>query len=121
MEALRVLVADDSAIERETLAGILRLAGHEVAVAHDGEQALGMAVERRYDAIFMECDMPAGSGEAFLSHYRAIGGAAPVILVTAQRDRARLSPVVSLGIHGLVTKPVTPARVLDALSGLRAG
>ncbi len=115
---MHILVADDTPAEREALAAILRQAGCDVVVAGDGEQALRLALEQRFQAIFTECDMPRTSGEEFLRNYRAIGGEAPVILITAERDRDRLARLIELGIQGFVPKPFTAAAVTLALANL---
>jgi CheY-like chemotaxis protein len=54
----RVLVADDNYDAAETLAMLLRLSGHEVYVAHSGEQALALAGSARPQVGVLDIGMP---------------------------------------------------------------
>jgi two-component system CheB/CheR fusion protein len=61
-EGLRVLVVDDNADAVESLAMLLRLSGHEVRTAHDGERALGMVAGFRPRAVILDVGLPGISG-----------------------------------------------------------
>jgi two-component system, chemotaxis family, protein-glutamate methylesterase/glutaminase len=57
---IRVLIAEDSAVQREFLTFILEESGHFeiVGIANDGEEAVEMAARLRPDIILMDCHMP---------------------------------------------------------------
>lgn len=54
----RILVVDDNKDSAETLSLLLQLMGNEVSVAHDGEQALEMAIELRPAVVLLDIGLP---------------------------------------------------------------
>src|SRR6266545_4933073 len=58
----RILVVDDDADGAETLAIVLRSAGHDVRVASDGPAALDVAIDFRPDVVFLDVGMPGMAG-----------------------------------------------------------
>lgn len=114
--ARRVLVVDDDRDQRETAGEILRLAGHEVAIAGDGQEALqrldgGFAA----DVIFLDLLMPGLDGATFLE--RLDGRAPPrprVVLVTGMRPD-RLGWL--LRVDAVLTKPYAPGELLSEAAG----
>src|SRR5688572_25863768 len=57
---LRVLVVDDHEDGAETFAAALRLDGHEVVVAHDGEAAMARCQERAPDLVLLDIALSGG-------------------------------------------------------------
>ena len=57
-EALRVLVVDDNVDAAETLAELLDMGGYEVAVAHDGAQALSQVESFRPEVVLLDIGLP---------------------------------------------------------------
>ena len=68
---LRILVADDNADVAETLSLSLRMRGHEVRVAFDGEEALRLADQFRPDAALLDVGMPKRAGHEVAREIRA--------------------------------------------------
>lgn len=112
----RVLVVDDDRDQRETAGEILRLAGHEVAIAADGQEALqhldgGFAA----DVIFLDLLMPGLDGATFLE--RLDGRTPPrprVVLVTGMRPD-HLGWLVR--VDAVLTKPYSPGELLAEAAG----
>ncbi|MGH8143230.1 MAG: ATP-binding protein [Steroidobacteraceae bacterium] len=69
--ALRILVADDNADVAETLSLALRMRGHEVCVALDGEEALRLAEHFQPHAALLDLDMPRRPGHEVAREIRA--------------------------------------------------
>ena len=59
---LRVLLAEDNAINRKVALLLLERMGHEVDVAEDGRQAVAAVERSEYDLVLMDCQPPRGSG-----------------------------------------------------------
>jgi CheY-like chemotaxis protein len=67
---MRVLLMDDYADTVETLAPLLKLAGHQVWAVHTGHEALGLAAERQFDVAILDNAMPGLSGPEVASRLR---------------------------------------------------
>ncbi len=79
----RVMVIDDEAIHRETLAAILTDAGAEVTGCDSGTAALALLrVGRKFDLILSDVMMPGMDGVTFAREARILAPNIPVILVT---------------------------------------
>src|SRR5262249_19062896 len=58
----RILVVDDNVDAAQTLAMLVRLAGHQVEVAHDGRTTLKLAAQFRPHVILLDIGLPGMSG-----------------------------------------------------------
>jgi CheY-like chemotaxis protein len=115
----RVLVVDDNRDLAETLAMILRLWGHDVAVAYDGPQALEMARSRPPEVVFLDIGLPRLDGFEVARQMRADPNLcrARIVAITGygrDEDRQR-SRDVGIDVH--LTKPVDPWQLQPLLAG----
>lgn len=118
--SLRVLVVDDNADAAETLADMLRLIGHEVAVAYSGPSALAVAQTTTPQVALVDIGMPVMDGYEVAARLRMIPELARVLLIALTgfgtgRDRERAH---AAGFDHHLVKPLDPeqlARLLDDL------
>lgn len=110
-----VLVTDDEPDIRFLLRSILERAGHEVAEAGNGVEALESARKRRPDLILLDLNMPVMDGFTCLEQMKADAGLkdVPVIVVTAWGDLLGGEPAMAMA-DAYIGKPFTPA----ALTGV---
>lgn len=114
--SLRVLVADDNAVNRLIAKRLLEKRGHAVTVVEDGRAAVAAVKAGDFDLALMDAVMPGLDGIEAAREIRALGGARariPIIAVTAhvkQGDRERF---LAGGMDGYVAKPLD-ARELEA-------
>jgi CheY-like chemotaxis protein len=114
----KVLVVDDNIDAAETLADMLRLLGHEVAVAHDGAAALEAATVSPPQLALLDLGMPVMDGYELARRLRALpqlGGVSLVALTGYGTERERERALQS-GFDDHVVKPLDPAllaRLLD--------
>lgn len=105
--ALRILVVDDSRDSAESLAMLLRMAGHEVLVAHDGLQAVELATAERPSVMLLDIGLPGMDGYEVCRRVRAQGLSDTLIVAMTgygqERDRQRSSEA---GFNGHTVKPV---------------
>jgi CheY-like chemotaxis protein/anti-sigma regulatory factor (Ser/Thr protein kinase) len=119
----RILVIDDSPINREVLASLLEYAGvQSIGQASDGEEAfmeLNMAdgAHKPYDFIFSDLWMPNMNGIEFIEKLRADSrfSRLPVFAVTADAEFRR-DPRNKL-FTGVLLKPLTYAKIIEAFAG----
>jgi hypothetical protein len=112
MRTLRVLVADDNAVNRKVYGALLRSGGHEVLTAEDGAGALLLMQQQRLDLVLMDVEMPQLDGTEVTRAYRgqeAAGERLPIVALTGHADQeARL---LASGMDAVLVKPVRPAEL----------
>jgi len=116
--SLKVLVADDNAVNRTVLAKILERASHELTLVEHGDQALDAIERERFDAAIFDRNMPGMSGIEALRALRAMemGGARlPVIILSADVTEEARREATEAGADLYLTKPVQATRLLEAL------
>ena len=119
----RVLVVDDSPDSAEAMALLLRLKGHHVETAHDGEEALATAERFRPHAILLDLGMPKLNGFDVCRRIRQQPWGASVLMVAQTgwgqaQDRAR---TLEAGFDAHLTKPIDPDAVHAMLVALKEG
>jgi sigma-B regulation protein RsbU (phosphoserine phosphatase) len=117
MEDRLVLIADDSQIQRLTLARLLMQWGYSVIQASDGEEALALATSARPDIILSDWVMPRLTGPEFCA---ALRDASPndyayFILLTSKSDKQDVATGLNSGADDLLTKPVDGNELLARL------
>jgi signal transduction histidine kinase/CheY-like chemotaxis protein len=116
----RILVADDNHDAADSLALILRAAGHEVHLAYSGLEAWQVASALRPDVLLLDIGMPGMSGYELARRVRQEEWGRAVFLLAAtgwgQRDDKDRAQAAGFDHH--LTKPVNPDQVLELLNAL---
>lgn len=110
--AIRVLVIEDEAKVRESLAEGFQLEGWTVATAASGEIAMALFATGTFDVVVMDWMLPGMNGLTVLNELRARGVQTPVLILTA-RDEVR-DRVLGLesGADDFLTKPFAFAELV---------
>src|SRR5688500_5360938 len=123
--AQRILVADDNRDAADSLAFMLRLAGHEVRIAYDGRQAIDMAETFRPALALLDIGMPRLNGLEAARHLRrqAYGEEMMLIALTGWGQPDDRSRSLAAGFDHHVVKPVDPSMLerLLAAPGKKKG
>lgn len=110
-EKRQILVVDDEPNLCRVLAAQLTSDGHEVHVAADGEQALGVLREHHIDLVITDLKMPRMDGMALLRESLALDPDLPVILLTAHGTVDNAVEALKTGAFDYITKPFDQAEV----------
>jgi len=115
---LRILVADDNRDAAESLASLLRMVGHEVRIAYDGVEAVGVASEYRPDAIVLDIGMPKMNGYDVAKKLRAesTGKELTIIALSGWGQEADKQRSREAGIDHHLVKPLEPSSLLRLLA-----
>jgi DNA-binding response OmpR family regulator len=103
----RILVAEDDANIRETLADLLSGEGYEVKTAADGEAAVAAwrGASEPFDLIMLDVMMPGKSGYDVCREIRASGSRVAVLMLSAKGEEIDKVIGLELGADDYVTKP----------------
>jgi CheY-like chemotaxis protein len=117
----RILVADDLRDSADSLALVLRLAGHEVQTAHDGLEAVQAAAAFRPDVALLDIGMPKMNGYDAARHIRQQPWGKCTVLIALTgwgqpEDRRRTAEA---GFDHHLVKPVEPKALENLLDGLK--
>jgi DNA-binding NarL/FixJ family response regulator len=123
MKLIKTLLADDHTIVREGLHALLLADGgiQVVGQAHNGREAVEMALELRPDVVVMDIAMPLLNG---LEATRQILSAAPktkVLILSAHSDDAYIDRVIAVGAVGFLIKQTSAQILAKAIHEIMAG
>jgi CheY-like chemotaxis protein/HPt (histidine-containing phosphotransfer) domain-containing protein len=120
---LRVLVADDEAMNRSIASGFLAAAGHDVVCVDNGGAAVDAAATHDFDVILMDVRMPGTNGLQATRRIRALPaprGEVRVIAVTAQAFAEQIETCRQAGMDDHLSKPFKRATLLAAIEKIVA-
>jgi CheY-like chemotaxis protein/HPt (histidine-containing phosphotransfer) domain-containing protein len=117
VQAFRLLLAEDNAINQMVAAGILHKLGYrDVTIAGDGSEALAKFQEQPFDAILMDCQMPVMNGYEATQQLRAKGCTIPIIAMTANAIKGDRERCLDAGMNDYLTKPIEPGKLREMLA-----
>lgn len=117
----QILIVDDSEPIRRMLAHVLQGAGHLVKMATDGENALRLFREHKFDLVVTDINMPDLGGIAMAREIRAINEAMPIVAVTTELNVQETNAVHNAGFSGWLRKPFRPAELVRTVNTLLDG
>jgi len=120
-ETKRVLLVDDDREITEALRVALEALGHEVVIAHDGNQGLAMAEREDPDLVILDMMMPKRSGFLVLERLRRTRRVPiRVIMITANEGSRHKAYAEMLGVDDYIRKPFGMDRLLESVNRLLA-
>jgi len=119
-EGKKILVAEDNRVNQQFIKEILENIGCEVTMAINGQEAVKMAYEAKYDLIFMDCQMPIMDGfEATKKLAEAKKNNEisdiPIVALTANAMKGDKEKCLESGMQDYMTKPVRKNEIIEAL------
>lgn len=113
-----VLVVDDDANIRESLAALLRLERYEVRLAENGRTAVRQFLDGPPDLVLLDLNMPDTDGWQAFEIMARLAPYVPVIVITARPYQARRA--AEAGIDMLLEKPLDIPMLLETIHSLLA-
>jgi len=116
---LRILVAEDNAVNQQVARALLTKRGHDVDVVANGREALVALRERPYDVVLMDVQMPELDGLEATREARTIPGCEqlPIVALTAHAFADDRDRFLAAGMSAVVTKPFKPHQLFAAVEG----
>lgn len=120
---MNILIVDDDDDCRRIYRLALEYAGHKVLIAEDGLEGLQLVKSEEPDLVLMDIAMPYMDGFSALSLLRKdpMTRDAKIVAITAAAAHYELSAFLEKGFDGLLTKPVSPAELVEAVAQLVKG
>jgi CheY-like chemotaxis protein len=118
---LSVLVAEDNLVNQKVALMLLQQLGVKADLAADGAQAIAAVVEKRYDLVLMDVQMPEVDGLAATREIRSRLPAdrQPVIVgLTAHATTEYREICVNAGMNGYLTKPLEREKLRELIEEL---
>jgi DNA-binding NarL/FixJ family response regulator len=119
---VRVLLADDHAIFRQSLAVLLQDEGfHVVGEAIDGPQAVSMAESLHPQVAILDYDMPIMDGISVARELQRTAPDIQTVLLTTEEDSASAVEALRAGMHGYVHKSQTAGELISTIREVTRG
>lgn len=116
MEKVRILIVDDDRLMLTLLVGVLRREGFpDVEKAGSGKEGVAKFLQTRPDIVFLDIEMPEFCGIQTLKAIKEFGIVTQVVMVTASPTKHNVTAAQEAGAAGFLVKPVSPAKVSDAV------
>jgi two-component system, sensor histidine kinase and response regulator len=123
LRGLRVLLAEDNAVNQKLACRMLEKLGAEVSVAETGQAAIEQLAAQPFDAVLMDCQMPSMDGYEATRRIRAGAAGAsaakvPIIALTAHALSGDRDRCLAAGMNEYLTKPIDMAALQSHLAAL---
>ncbi len=115
LKNISILVVEDNPINMLVVTRILEKWNVGITKANDGQQAINLLQQSRYDVILMDLQMPFMDGITATKHIRAQKITTPIIALTATVDENLLADVKKMGMNDVVQKPFSPGDLYEKI------
>ena len=120
--SLRILLAEDNAVNQLLASRLLENQGHNVVTAGNGRAALERLEKETFDLILMDIQMPEIDGfeatAAIRKKEESTGKHLPIIAMTAHAMEGDRERCLAAGMDGYISKPIKAEDLIDAIENL---
>jgi CheY-like chemotaxis protein len=121
---LRVLLAEDNAINQQLAVHLLEKHGHRVVVVGNGKQAVDALERGPFDLVRIDVQMPEMGGFEATAHIRdrerVKGGHVPIVALTAHAMKGDRERCLQAGMDDYLSKPIAAADLRRVLANVAA-
>ena len=114
----RILIVEDEHQMRLGLKDNLEFEGYEVSEAADGEEAVQVILENRFDLILLDVMLPKKSGYDVCREVRKAGITSPILMLTARGEEIDKVLGLELGADDYITKPFSLRELLARIKAV---
>ena len=116
---MKILLVDDDAFLRDMYATKFQEAGHEVATAQNGAEALGEVEETVFDIVLMDMVMPGMTGIELLEKVHEQSADIKCVILSNQGEQADIDAANEAGAIGYIVKAESiPSQVVHKVETL---
>ncbi len=125
MRPLRILVAEDNALNQQVVQHLLERCGHAVRMAGDGRETVKALEQGDFDLLLLDVHMPELDGfrviETLRQGERGSGRHLPVIALTARSMKGDRERCLQAGMDDYLAKPIRRSELFAAIERVLAG
>ena len=111
----RILWADDEIHLLKPYIIYLQEKGYDVTPANNGQDAIDLCAEQRFDIVFLDENMPGLSGLEVLQEIKEMHPTLPVVMITKSEEEHIMEQAIGQKIADYLIKPVNPSQILLCL------
>jgi signal transduction histidine kinase/CheY-like chemotaxis protein len=119
---LRILVAEDNAVNQAVIIRVLQKMGHDPVLAQNGKEALALISAEKFDLVFMDVQMPEMDGLVATAAIRESEKNSkthlPIFAMTAHAMKGDRERCLEAGMDGYIAKPVRFSDIEQTLAGV---
>jgi PAS domain S-box-containing protein len=119
---LEILLAEDNSVNRELFVNILLMNGFRCDIAKNGQEAVKACLDKDYDIVFMDCQMPLMDGYSATAEIRRHENGkrhTAIIALTANAMKNDLDKCMQAGMDDYISKPANIKDIMRVLSKWR--
>lgn len=115
-----IMAVDDTASMRQMISFTLSSAGHSVMEASDGDEALKIAQENKFDLIITDINMPNMDGITLVVKLRELANYkfTPILMLTTESQETKREQGKKAGATGWIVKPFNPDQLLSVIENV---
>jgi signal transduction histidine kinase/CheY-like chemotaxis protein len=121
---LRILLAEDNAVNQTLAVRLLEKRGYRVSVVGDGRAAIAALEQESFDLVLMDMQMPEMDGFEATAAIRAkeelSGGHVPIIAMTAHALKGDRERCLAGGMDGYIPKPIRTSELFSTIESVIA-
>ena len=124
---LKILVADDTAVNLALATKLLKRQGHEITSVEDGLQAFETFKKASFDVVLMDIHMPVMDGLESTAKIREFEASqpsrppTPIIAMTANNEKSDHETYLKSGMNGIITRPMNIKTLVSQIREIIAG
>jgi CheY-like chemotaxis protein len=113
----RILLVEDNAINRMLSQRFLKNLNTDIEIAEDGREALNICSYKKFDLIFMDCQMPVMDGFQATRQIRRspLNQTTPIVALTGLDSENERQACLQAGMNDFITKPFTQEQLQNAI------
>ena len=117
---LKILLVEDNPINQKVATRVLEKAGHSVAIANNGIEAITQVSDSKYDLVLMDVMMPEMDGitatVAIRESEQGTDRHLPIVALTANAMQGDRELCLEAGMDGYVSKPIQPPVLFEEIA-----
>ncbi|MCO6455988.1 MAG: response regulator [Pirellulaceae bacterium] len=121
---LRILLADDSDMNRRLAVALLEHRGHDAHVVVNGREAVEAFQREPFDLVLMDVQMPEMDGleaaERIRQYEHRTGGHTPIVAMTAHAMKGDRQRCLDAGMDDYISKPIRAAKLYQSIERVTA-